>query len=139
MLNKELLMVPYGKVPIGEFRFYCSDYTEPVYWEAYDSEGARRTGEVLYDDENDTSSYGQPVLSHALILHQYSFLLKGFIHYAQPMDVYYKNERLGKLSNGVFRCYENSSIDGTSWYGYGGYGGLTNKDKLYLYLHELYK
>lgn len=128
MLNKELLLTPQSKAPIGEFRFYTSDYAEPVYWRAYDSGGTVRTGAVLHDNE--------AVYSHIEIRSWYVYILKDFIHYAHPMDVYYKDERLGKLSNGLFSVYENASVNNSSWWGYGGIGGLTNKDKLYLYLRD---
>lgn len=135
MLNKELLLTPQSKAPIGEFRFYTSDYAEPVYWQAYDSGGAVRTGAVLYGNKGE-SGYGEPVYSHIEIRSWSVYILKDFIHYEHPMNVYYKDERLGELSNGLFSVYENSSVNNSSWYGYGGIGGLTNKDQLYLYLRD---
>ena len=124
-----------GKVPIGEFRFYASGYTEHVYWRAYDSGGTVRTGAVLFGNPNETY-YGEPVPSHLEIRSWEVYILKDFIYYEHPMDVYYKDERLGKLSNGLFSVYENSSVTNSSWWGYGGIGGLTNKDQLYLYLRD---
>lgn len=69
MLNKELLLTPQSKAPIGEFRFYTSDYAEPVYWRAYDSGGTVRTGAVLYGNE--------AVYSHIEIRSSHVYILSG--------------------------------------------------------------
>ena len=52
MLNKELLMMPSGKVLIGQFHFYTASPKAAVYWGAFDSDGIHRNGWIWHDYVN---------------------------------------------------------------------------------------
>lgn len=112
MLNKELLMMPSGKVLIGQFHFYATSPKDFVYWGAFDSEGIHRNGLIWHEyvDSGDAVSGLSAVRSYL------NYTFQDFIYNSYTAVVYYKNKLVGELlGDGVFKFSPTSSYIDSLW------------------------
>lgn len=112
MLNKELLMMPSGKVLIGQFHFYTASSKAAVYWGAFDSEGIHRNGLIWHNYVNSGDAvYGQNAVRSYL-----NYAFQDFIYKSYPAVVYYNNKLVGELiGEGVFKFRPTSSYIDSLW------------------------
>lgn len=113
MLNKEmLLMVPSGKVLIGQFHFYTASSKAAVYWGAFDSEGIHRNGYIWMSYVNSGDAvYGQNAVRSNL-----NYAFQDFIYKAYPAVVYYKDKLVGELiGEGIFKFSTSSGYIDSLW------------------------
>lgn len=112
MLNKELLMMPSGKVLIGQFHFYAAYSKAAVYWGAFDSEGIHRNGLIWHNYVNS----GDNVFGQNAVRSYLNYAFQDFIYKSYPAVVYYKNKLVGELiGEGVFKFHPTSSYIDSLW------------------------
>ena len=112
MLNKELLLTPQSKAPIGQFHFYSASSKGFVYWGAFDSDGVHRTGYVWhnYVDSGDAVSGLSAVRSYL------NYAFQDFIYKSYPAVVYYKDKLVGELiGDGIFKFSTSSGYIDSLW------------------------
>lgn len=112
MLNKELLLTPQSKAPIGQFHFYSASSKDFVYWGAFDSDGVHRTGYVWhnYVDSGDAVSGLSAVRSYL------SYAFENFIYHSYPAYVYYKDKLVGELiDDGILKFSTTSGYIDKMW------------------------
>lgn len=112
MLNKELLLTPQSKAPIGQFHFYSASSKGFVYWGAFDSDGVHRTGYVWhnYVDSGDAVSGLSAVRSYL------NYAFQDFIYKSYPAVVYYKDKLVGELiGEGIFKFSTSSGYIDSLW------------------------
>lgn len=113
MLNKELLLTPQSKAPIGQFHFYSASSKGFVYWGAFDSEGAHRTGYVWHNYVNS----GDAVSGLSGVRSYLDYAFQDFIYKSYPAVVYYKDKQVGivdednKVDIEVAKGFINSAFD----------------------------
>lgn len=112
MLNKELLLTPQSKAPIGQFHFYTASSKAAVYWGAFDSEGIHRNGLIWHDYVNS----GDAVYGSNAVRSYLNYAFQDFIYKAYPAVVYYKRKLVGELiGEGIFKFSPTSSYIDSLW------------------------
>lgn len=112
MLNKELLLTPQSKAPIGQFHFYSASSKDFVYWGAFDSDGVHRSGYVWhnYVNSGDAASGLSAVRSYL------SYAFENFIYHSYPAYVYYKDKLVGELiGDDTFKFSTSSGYIDSLW------------------------
>ena len=113
MLNKELLLTPQSKAPIGKFHFCCGGTRSFLYWGAFDSEGTHRTGYVWHEAVNS----GDVVLGLSPVRSYLQYAFQDFIYNSYPAVICYKDKLVGELiGNGVFKFSTTSGYIDTAWF-----------------------
>lgn len=112
MLNKELLLTPQSKAPIGRFHFYCASPKSFVYWGAFDSNGVHGWGYVWHDYVNS----GDAVIGPSVVRSDLNYAFQDFIYKSYPADVYYKDKLVGELiGEGIFKFSASSEYIDSLW------------------------
>lgn len=112
MLNKELLLTPQSKAPIGKFHFYSASSKDIVYWGAFDSDGVHRTGYVWHNYVNS----GDAVSGLSGVRSYLDYAFQDFIYKSYPADVYYKDKLVGELiGEGIFKFSTSSGYIDSLW------------------------
>lgn len=112
MLNKELLLTPQSKAPIGQFHFYSASSKDFVYWGAFDSDGVHRTGYVWHNYVNS----GDAVSGLSGVRSYLDYAFQDFIYKSYPANVYYKDKLVGELiGEGIFKFSTSSGYIDSLW------------------------
>ena len=112
MLNKELLLTPQSKAPIGQFHFYTASSEDIVYWGAFDSEGVHRNGLIWHNYVNS----GDAVYGFYTVRSYLKYAFQDFIYKSYPADVYYGKKLVGELiGEGIFKFSPTSSYIDSVW------------------------
>ena len=133
MLNKEFLLTPQSKAPIGKFHFYSASSKSIINWGVFDSDGTHRTGYVWHNKVNSgDAAFGLSAVRSYL---QYAF--QDFIYKSYPADVYYKDKLVGELiGNGIFKFSTTSGYIDKLWNSLDivNFSNTTFDKSLYIYL-----
>lgn len=112
MLNKELLLRPQSKAPIGKFHFYSTSSKSIINWGAFDSDGTHRTGYVWHNEVNS----GDAAVGLSAVRSYLQYAFQDFIYKSYPADVYYKDKLVGELiGNGIFKFSTTSGYIDKFW------------------------